>query len=776
MKTGCSVGLAAALLIASPAHADEAPVETVTVVAPTPIPGGDVDPDKLPQHIVMLDASDLAREGVPSLTGALDERLAGVSINDDLDDPFQPDILYHGFEASPVLGTSEGLAVYQDGVRVNEAFGDTVNWDLIPDFAIARVTVTDSDPAFGLNALGGAVAVTMKDGFSATGGNVRVSGGSWGQHEADLDYGANDGTWGFYVALRGLGETGWREFSPDSLAQFYGDLSVRNGPLSLDASFAAADNHLDGESAAPIQELNVDRALVFTRPQSNADRLDFGTLRARYAASGTLSFQANIYLRDFRQSVLNGNTTNYVVCAAGGMLCQPGGATPLTDQAGSTIPDLSAGGTLPLGEDDLEFIQSLSTGAALQTSDSDTLLGHGNALSAGASFDHATTGFRSSTDIGTINGDLQVLASGYDVATPEGTPWQATPVLLHASSDAFGLYATDTFDITQAISTTASLRYNDVGIALSDRRGTALDGRPSYHRLNPAFGATARLASGATAYAGYAEADRAPTPSEIECSNPAAPCLLPSNLSSDPPGLRQVVSHSWDAGLRGREAIGDAHLTWDASLFRTDVDHDIYGVATSLGTGYFQNIGGTRRQGADLSLGYAARRWQAWFDYSYIAATFQSSFLLPSPQNAAADSQGDIAVRPGDVLPGIPNHRVKLGADFALLPDLSLGGDLRVESGQYYRGDESNRMKPLGGFAVLDLYSHVAIGDRVALFVTLDNALDARYATFGVLGDPTGIGAPGIPAGAATNGPGVDNRFESPAAPRSIFAGFQIEI
>ncbi len=32
-----------------------------------------------------------------------------------------------------MLGTPQGLAVYQNGVRINEVFGDTVNWDLIPE-------------------------------------------------------------------------------------------------------------------------------------------------------------------------------------------------------------------------------------------------------------------------------------------------------------------------------------------------------------------------------------------------------------------------------------------------------------------------------------------------------------------------------------------------------------------------------------------------------------------------------------------------------------------
>ena len=79
-----------------------------------------------------------------------------------------------------MLGTPQGLAVYQSGVRINEAFGDTVNWDLIPDIAIGRVDVVGSNPVYGLNALGGAIVLTMKNGFEDPGGTLEASGGSWG--------------------------------------------------------------------------------------------------------------------------------------------------------------------------------------------------------------------------------------------------------------------------------------------------------------------------------------------------------------------------------------------------------------------------------------------------------------------------------------------------------------------------------------------------------------------------------------------------------------------
>ena len=141
-------------------------IDEIVVVGTTPVPGMTVNVDKVPGNVQTLRAGDLSQDGTPSLIEALSTHLGSVNINDTLADAFQPDILYRGFEASPVLGTPQGLAVYQNGVRINEAFGDTVNWDLFPDIAIDRVDIVSANPLFGLNALGGAISVTMKNGFT----------------------------------------------------------------------------------------------------------------------------------------------------------------------------------------------------------------------------------------------------------------------------------------------------------------------------------------------------------------------------------------------------------------------------------------------------------------------------------------------------------------------------------------------------------------------------------------------------------------------------------
>ena len=755
-------------------------METVVVTATTPVPGSGIDADKLPYSVQTLDAADMTREGTASLTTALNDELGSVNINDDLDDPFQPDILYRGFEASPVLGTPEGLAIYQNGVRINEAFGDSLNWDLITPNAIDRVTVVSANPVYGLNALGGAVVINMKNGFDYEGSQLELSGGSWGQRNLAVQYGTNSGPFGFYASARGLEEDGWREFSPDKVEQLYTDFSYRKRGLSLDLSFSGANNKLDGESPTPVQELAINRSLIFTSPQDNGNKLAFVTLNGSYVASEDLSVQGDFYYRSYWQNVINGNTTDYTACTVAqyaGFMCQGDGATPLHNAAGDLLPDISKGGTVYIGENDFETIHTNGIGGSLQTTETASVLGHDNQLTAGGSIDTATTDFGSSAELGTINSALVVSNSGLYVDTPENTPWTATPVSVTARNAYYGIFATDTFNITSALAATASGRYNLAQIDLADHLGHDLSGHNTYDRINPALGLTYKLTNDFTAYGGYSEGNRAPTPGEIECSNPAAPCLLPSTLSSDPPNLKQVVSHTWEAGLRGGFSgtyLGAGQITWNADFFRTEVDDDIYGVATSVSTGYFQNIGGTRRQGTELGLKYSDERLTAFLDYSYVAATFESSLLLNSPQNPFANADGNIQVRPGDTLPGIPTHRIKAGADYRVMPSWIVGADVVYESGQYFYGDESNQLGQLPGYAVVNLHSRYEVTDNVELFVDVVNALNASYETYGILGDPTGIGAPGIPPNAVTNGPGVNNRFESPAPPISAFGGIRI--
>jgi iron complex outermembrane receptor protein len=474
--------------------------------------------------------------------------------------------------------------------------------------------------------------------------------------------------------------------------------------------------------------------------------------------------------------VANGDNSDYTACdgTTPGALCQEDGTTPLSNSSGGLIQDISNGGDTLIGQNDFERISSDGWGASLQLTDTAPLFGHGNDFAAGVTLDTAQTNFFSGTEVGVLDPSLTVLASGLFIDTPEGTDFSATPVRLNANDKYYGFYVTDTFDVTSLLSVTASGRYNIAKIDLTDQLGSALSGNSRFTHLNPALGATYTVATGVTAYAGYSTNNRAPTASEIECSDPLRPCLLPSSLAGDPPNLRQVIAHTLELGLRGRASTGDARVSWNASIFRTNSDDDIYGIATSISTGFFQNIGSTRRQGFEASLNYQGRQWSGYAQYSYIDATFRSPLLLNSPSNPFQDDDGNIQVLPGSRLPLIPRNRIKVGADYSVSHKWSVGGSLVAATDSFYRGDESNQNGQLPGYHVMNLRTSYRLNERVELFATLQNLFDEHYSTLGLFSDPTGVGAAGIPPDAGSNDSGVDNRFQSPGMPRACFGGVKI--
>jgi iron complex outermembrane receptor protein len=755
-------------------------LQTVTVTA-TAIPGTAIDIDTIPGNVQILSAADLTREGSASLTGAMNSQLSSININDDLADPFQPDILYRGFEASPVLGTPEGLAVYQNGVRINEAFGDNVNWDLFPDIAVNQVEVVSSSPVYGLNALGGAVSVTMKNGFTYQGADAELSGGSFGQRAVTAQYGVNSGAFGFYVAGRALDWDGWRQFSNDRMRDVYAVLSAHTDAATLDLSYTRSDNAMDGQGSAPVQELAVSRELVFTGPQANINSLNFLTLNATLKLNDTWSLQSVLYYRQYAQSVQNGNTTDYTTCSdMPGILCQPDTVTPLTNSAGEELPDISNDGAQYIGENDYELIQSWSRGATIQVADHESFGGFDNHFTAGAAIDYASNSFFTGSQVGVINSQLIVLPSDLIVDTPEDSAaavanGDPTPISVDSINKNLGIYVADTFNVTPELAVTASGRYNIAHIDLADQLGDNLDGNNRFVHFNPAIGAAYKVLPTTTVYGGFSENTRTPTASEIECSDPLTPCLLPTNLAGDPPNLKQVVSRTAELGLRSTlPDVAGGTVSWNLSVFRTLLENDIYGIATSVSQGFFQNIGDTRRQGFEASLNYHGVQWSAYVNYSFVQATFQSALTEPSPSNPFQDANGDTEVVPGDHLPGIPVNRLKLGADFRIIPDWTVGADVILASSVYYVGDESNQLAPLPGYGIVNLHTSFRPAPHFEVFASINNLLNHKYSTWGILSDPTGIGAPGIPADGVTNGADVDNRFQSPAAPLEAFGGVRI--
>lgn len=752
----------AILAAACPASADSAAPETVVVTA-SALPGTALDPDRIPAAIQTLTADDLSRFGAASMLGALDRSATGVSLSDAQENPFQPNLVYRGFEASPLAGDAQGLAVYVDGVRFNQPFGDVVGWDLIPDIAIDRLTVEGSNPVFGLNALGGSISVRMKDGFGWDGTEIEGLGGSFGRWQGSFQFGRQDGGLSLYIAGSALHETGWRDHSPSRLGQIFADFGWRQGRGELHLDLTAADTRLNGNGPAPVQLLAIDRAAVFTYPDETRNTYGLANLFGAFQANDALSLQGNLYVSRLRARSENGDASDAEPCDDGsGFLCLEDGAI-VTGTDGDPIPDFLAGGVY--AQLNTTSTSTTGFGGALQALYLGTVFGRDNRLLAGLTYDAGRTAFWARSELGALTKARGFAGPGIVIDQADG---EIAPVGLDSRNDYAGLYLAESASVTQHLSLTFSARYNFSRIALRDELGGGLNGMHGYSRINPAAGLTYAFSPAAGLYAGYSEANRAPTPAEFSCADPGAPCSLTNFFVDDPP-LKQVVADTLEAGLRG-QYHGLADVAWHAGAFRADAADDIlFAASPILGRGYFRNIGTTRRQGIELSATVERGPWRASLDYTYTDATFRTALTLNSPDNPHADARGEIFVVPGDRLPGIPANMLKLSATYRPGPNWTLGVASRFADGQYLRGDESNLNAKTHPYAVLDASAAYRLNDRIELFGEIDNLFDAKYETFGGFAPTSDV--PIVEAPGATN-----PRSLSPAAPFTLHAGVRVSL
>ena len=748
---------------AQPAPAGGADLPDVVVIGSSPLPGAGIDRDLVPAETSVLDGGDIARDGTSDILRALNDQVGGVNLASSSGNPYQPELLYHGFAASPLQGAEQGLAVYVNGERFNQAFGDTVNWDSIPSIAIDKLNVEGSNPVFGLNALGGALNVQLKNGFTYQGAEADVSGGSFGQILAEGQYGAELGAFSLYLAGTELHQDGWRDLQSTDVQSFYGDLGWRNEDAEAHLGLTLENSVLNGPGTSPIELIQADPAAQFTAPNLIANRYVSANLNGAYAISDALSVQAVAYYQYLLQRVVNGNSANDAPCDDGsGLLCSDPGA-PSTTVGGSTIPDFLRGG--PYSELDLQTTNTSGYGASAQVADSADVAGFKNHLVLGGSFDGAQTIFSANGLIGGIT-PLTRVYFGPGVTIDE--PGDNVPVRVAVNDAYFGLFASDTLNLTPALAITASGRFNNAEIDLSDQNGGDLTGQHSYNRFNPAIGATWKVASWLTAYGGYSEANRAPTPAELSCAGPTDSCSLANFFVGDP-DLKQVIAHTFEAGLRGAAKLTDAmKASYSLSLYRSNLDDDIAFVnSVTTGRAFFENVGQTRRQGVDLDVALQTERWRVYADYSYTDATFRTGYVESGGSNPAADALGNLTIRPGDRLPGIPPDKVKFGASLHVTDAWLIGAAGSYQSGQRLFGDEANLAPRLPGFVTADFYTTYQITPAIQIFGQVQNLGDARYYTYGTFSPTNSVFLAQAPD--ATN-----PRSYSPAAPIGGFGGVRV--
>ena len=701
------------------------------MVAVTPIHGVGVDRLKVPANVQVFSAADVNASTL-DVAGLLATRAAGVHVVEAQAGTFQPDVLFRGFAGSPLLGASEGLAVYQDGVRVNEAFGDTVNWDLLPTVAIASINLSPgSNPLFGLNALGGALSIQTKDGFAFPGRRASFTTGSFGRHQMQAEYGGSRSSLSYFLAGTLTDEGGWRDFSPSTVRQMFGDLGWRGTATSLNFSVTAASNDMTGNGAAPLGLLDEDRSAVFTHPDRTDNDLALISLRGQRRMR-TIVFDGVAYYRHSRVGTFNGDAAD--------------DDDDEEEEEDGDEPHFS-------GVNNLSHTRGQAAGVSGQITRTDRIANRNNHFIAGAGLDSAASRFDFAAEWAHLTSERGTIGAGiFD---------DDAAVDLHSRTTTGSAFVTNTWSATTRLTVTGAARFNWTAVTLRDQIGTALNGDHRFRRVNPAAGVTFQARPDVNFYGSYTQSSRVPTPVELTCADPEDPCRLPNAFVSDP-SLEQIVAQTWEAGARGTR--GPA--TWAVATFATRATDDIIFVSsgTLRGEGHFENVSATRRAGLEASMEYArGGRVSVFGAYTLQHATFGTDLRIASRFHPDADDT-EIEVSEGDRLPTVPTHTAKAGIEGMVTAGLRIGVNVRAQSGQYFRGDEANLLAPLPGFAVVNAQARQRITERVSLHLHAQNIFDRDYATFGVLGDAELLGEDFED----------EPRFYSPGAPRSAWIGVEI--
>src|SRR5882757_136514 len=432
---------------ANPATAQELP--KVVIIGTAPLPGIGLPLEQVPSNVQTAGSEDVKRQHPLTLADYLNNNFSGINISERQDNPFQPDVNYRGFTASPLLGTPEGLSVFVDGVRVNESFGDTVNWDLIPEVAISNITLTSgSNPVFGLNTLGGALAVQTKSGHNFPGTEVQAYGGSFGRRAFEAATGGAVGNFDYFLSGNYFDEDGWRDLSPSKVKQLFGKAGWQDEQSDVDISYAWADNSLIGNGASPESLLATSRTAVYTVPDLTNNKLNFVTATGSHFLRSDLLVSADAYYRHLVTRSINGdlNGDNYLSDSYNGpdINCDD----PFDSHASVAY--------CANGINRSSKTTQKTWGFAAQVTDSHDLLDMKNQFVGGVSYDHSTVEYNQSIQYATLT-DARTTEAIIDPNNPV-----QTITSVGGTSKSFGVYATDTFSPNDLWHITAALRYNRI--------------------------------------------------------------------------------------------------------------------------------------------------------------------------------------------------------------------------------------------------------------------------------------------------------------------------
>ncbi len=687
-----------------------------------------------PRHSFKITGRTLREQPATQLPEALARNLPGAALTHEQGNDMQPSLRFNGFAASPLLGTPQGLSVFQDGVRVNEPFGDTVNWDMLPANAIRSITLVPyADPVFGLNTLGGSVLVETRDGRRDPGGEVGVEAGSFGRTAESARIGGVRGDWSYFVAARNQHENGFAPYNPSGNRTLFAKATRDADGNRLDLSYTFAQSHLSGSQTLPAEWMNTPTD-IYTVPDWIDNQLNLFNIGDTQVLSRHWQVTGRVYLRNSDQSGYNSNVNN---------------------NYDSTQP-ISADNSV--ASNVVNALHQQARGVTLAVRNDTPLAGMPNVVTAGVDYDRQTVGYTQVQQPATFT------PLRYSVGTG---PFDQQPVDLGVRNVYRGIYLTEKLSPTHWLDVDAGGRYEDASVDMSDRLGGALGGSHSFSRFNPSVGVDLHPTHRASYYLRYAQGMRVPMPVELTCASPTAPCTLPNVLVADP-SLAPEVAHTVQAGGVWRVA----GMRLRASYTHTALDNAIQFISlSSMTQGYFTNIPQELFRTATVDLLGGSTHWQWSASLSHTLATYESGFLEQSSSNSTADASGNIQVRPGDRLPNIPVWSAALSAQYTPTERWALRGQLVAYSDRYAQGDENNQdvHGTVGGFAVVNVGARYRVDRHWHVDLSVHNLFNRVYADFGQLGQNEFTGPNRSFSGAQNSW--SNSQFVAPGAPRGIWMG-----
>jgi len=799
----------------------EIPGVKVDVISTTPLPGLDLPLNEIAAPVQGADAEDIEKSGALDLADFLNRRLTNVYINEIQSNPFQLDLNYRGYTASPLLGTPQGISVYMDGVRQNQPFADVVSWDLIPRIALESITlIPGSNPLFGLNTLGGALSLQTKTGKTQAGGSLGASYGSHVRRAMDFEYGRSHASgWHWYAAGNRLGENGWRADSHTDIRQAFGEFGRSDAMNSFRLSGGWAHNSLNGNALQEQRMLARDYQSIYTRPDNTKNSAWFLNLEGSRTVNSRLLLAGNVYYRNLHTKTLNAdinedsldqalyqpNAAERAALAAAGYTGFP---TSGESAANTPFPFWRCIANVLLQDEPGEKCNGLINRSELdqnnfgfsgQTTLFGALRGNRNQFTAGGAYDYSTDDFVQTTQLGYLNPDrsitgLEAFADGVTGGEVDGEPLDLR-VDLDGRPQTWSLYATDALAVGPW-HFTASARFNRTSIRNRDQINPgggpgSLDGDHVFQRLNPAAGVTYSPSETLNLYFSYSESSRAPTSIELGCADPDQPCKLPNAMAGDPP-LQQVVARTWEAGVRNGIR---GPFTWNAGFFLADNYDDILFVTSEQsGFGYFKNFGRTKRQGIEVGItGTILKNITLGGGYTFLDATYASPETVNGSGNSTNDTgfglEGVIAIEPGDRIPLTPRHMLKASLDYQPIRRVFFNLNLVAVSSSFARGNENNLHEPenpyylgpgtVAGYGLVNAGVRIDLHRHVEVTAQLDNVFNKRYSTATQLGstgfrdDATFIARPFPPVGGEF--PVQQATFYAPGAPRAFSVGTRVK-